>query len=257
MTIPFKDTSLYYHSIGKGKAVVLIHGFLESSRIWEDFLPEFSQYGQVITLDLPGHGKSGCIGDEHSMELMAEAVYTVLRELDIQETDLIGHSMGGYAALAFLENHPDMVSNIMLLNSTPAADSEERKLTRERSMDVVQKNKEAYISMAISNLLGPANRKKFSPKIQELKKEALKFPTRGIINNLKGMKIRTNRTEVFRRFSGGKIFVTGKADPIMDHLEIKRLAGITESNLISLPGGHLSYLENREKFMKLCISSKK
>lgn len=257
MEIPFKNTSLFYTSRGAGEPVVLIHGFLESSKIWKSFLPEFAKIGKVITLDLPGHGRSGCIGEVHSMELMAEALLTVLKALDIEKTNIVGHSMGGYAALAFLEKYPGMVSNLMLLNSTPAADSLERKKTRDRSMVVVKKNKEAFISMAISNLLSPGNTKKYETEVRELKVEALKFPTRGILNNIKGMKIRTDRTAVLEKFSGGKLIVSGKADPLINLHQIQRLAKVTGSFLISLPGGHLSYLENREKFIKLCISSNK
>ncbi len=74
MEILFKDTPIHYTTAGSGEAVVLLHGFLESQEIWEPFIPEFAKYGQVVTIDLPGHGQSGCITEVHSMELMAEAV---------------------------------------------------------------------------------------------------------------------------------------------------------------------------------------
>ena len=168
MKIKFQGAEIHYSIAGEGETTVLLHGFLESSEIWEDFLPEFSKYGRIISIDLPGHGKSGVISEVHSMELMAEAVYTVLQATGVKKGNFIGHSMGGYVALAFLEQYPEIVQDLLLLNSTPQADSEEKKEIRDRSVELVQRNKKAYISMAINNLLSPFNTASFSEEIDEL-----------------------------------------------------------------------------------------
>lgn len=257
MELSFRDTRIYYSAKGTGNPVVLLHGFLESSRIWEPFIPEFSKYGQVIAIDLPGHGRSGCFGEIHKMEDMAEAVYAVMQELNIQKADFIGHSMGGYVALAFLEQHPEMAGEFMLLNSTPEEDSEEKKENRERAIEVVRKNKKAFISMAISNLLTPKNEKKYVNEINILKQRAYDFPTSGITAALKGMKIRTNKISVLKNFDGTKVIVTGKKDPLIELNSIKSIAEESNCRFYALPGGHLSYLESSDQFLKLCISSKK
>ncbi len=257
MTLNFGGAEIHYAVAGEGEATVLLHGFLESSKIWEEFLPEFSQYGKFITIDLPGHGKSGCVGEIHSMELMAEAVQNVLTESGVKKGNFIGHSMGGYVALAFLEKWPEKMNDLMLLNSTPQEDSGEKRKIRERSIEVAQKNKKAYINMAISNLLPPENNKKFAKEVGRLKEEANKFPTKGITAALEGMKIRTERTDVLKRFTGDKIIVAGKKDPVMDFLKIKALANECGCRFFAFSGGHLGYLENQKEFRKLCISSNK
>lgn len=257
MKINFNEAEIYYSVTGEGEATVLLHGFLESSEIWEEFLPEFAKYGKIITIDLPGHGKSGCIAGVHSMELMANAVWEVLESTGVKKANFIGHSMGGYVSLALLENHPNAVNDLMLLNSTPQADSEEKKEIRDRSVDLVERNKRAYISMAIRNLLSPENTDKFSEEITALTEKAMNFPTAGITAALKGMKIRTDRTRVLKSFSGNKILVAGKQDPLVNIEEIKLLAEESGCSFISFSGGHLSYMENKEQFVKLCISSKK
>ncbi|MGB7786198.1 MAG: alpha/beta hydrolase [Salinimicrobium sp.] len=257
MHLLFKDTPIHYSTAGSGDAVILLHGFLESRDIWEPFITEFSEYGQVVTIDLPGHGQSGCIAEVHSMELMAEAVNAVLDKLQLQKCDFIGHSMGGYVILAFLENYPAKVGDIMLLNSHPQEDSEEKKEVRTRSIEVVKKNKKAYISMAISNLLTPEDDKKFAPEVQELKEKAYKFPTAGITAALQGMRIRKDRTSLLRNYDGTKLIVAGKEDPLMDPGSIKDIAKDCNCTFFVVPGGHLSYLESEEEFRKLCISSKK
>ena len=257
MKVNFRGAEIHYSIVGEGEATVLLHGFLESSEIWEEFLPEFSRYGKIITIDLPGHGRSGCIDEIHSMELMAEAVFEVLKTTGVKKANFIGHSMGGYVGLAFLEKHPEMVQDFMLLNSTPQSDSEEKKEIRDRSVELVKRNKRAYVTMAINNLLSPNNTGKFSEEIDVLKERALQFPTEGITAALKGMKIRTNRNEVLKSYSGNKILVAGKEDPLVNIQELKQLAEEAECGFISFSGGHLSYIENKNQFIKLCISSKK
>lgn len=251
MTTSYNERSIYYTTQGEGNPIVLLHGFLESSSIWESFVTEFGKRRQIICIDLPGHGKSETLAEEHSMELMAEVVEQVLKELKVEKADLLGHSMGGYVALAFLEKNPEKVNKLILLNSTSAADSDEKMENRDRSIKLVQKNKQAYISMAISNLLTPDNNLRFQTQVDDLKKEAMLFPTEGIVAALKGMKNRTDRTRVLKHFSGKKFMLTGEQDPLLDYQDIEDLAEGTRSKLYAFPGGHLSYLENKNQFLKI------
>lgn len=235
----------------------MLHGFLESKEIWTEFIPEFSKYGRVVTIDLPGHGRSEVIDEIHTMELMAESVKGVLDHLEVEKANFIGHSMGGYVSLSFLEQYPEMVNTLMLLNSTPEEDSEEKKSNRDRAVEVIKRNKKAYISMAISNLLTPENDQQYVKEVNILKERACKFPVAGITAALKGMKIRTNKTEALKNFGGTKIIVTGKKDPLIELNAIKSIAKQCKCSIYALSGGHLSYLESKEEFLKLCISSKK
>src|SRR5690606_23884260 len=123
----FKNTQIYYDTRGNGPAMVLLHGFLESSKMWEPLIPELSKNRQIITIDLPGMGESGVIEEIHSMELMAQVVDALIDHLQIPIATLIGHSMGGYVTMAFTEMYADKVEKLVLLNSTPIADSEEKK----------------------------------------------------------------------------------------------------------------------------------
>ncbi|GHA35912.1 alpha/beta hydrolase [Salinimicrobium marinum] len=247
----YKNTNIFYTSRRTGNPVVLLHGFLESGNIWEDLLNDYSGNRQMITIDLPGHGKSGVIGKNHTMEEMEEAVHHVLQELKLEKVDFIGHSMGGYVSLAFLEKYPEMVGKIVLLNSTPAADSEERKENRERAIDLVQRNKEGFVNMAISNLLTPESHQMFQSELKAIKTEALQFPTEGITAALEGMKIRKDRISVLARFKGEKFILAGEQDPILNHNDIKTLAEKTGCKFYSFPGGHLTSMENKEEFLRI------
>lgn len=250
----YKNTPLFYSSKGTGNPIVLLHGFLESSSIWDSFTEKLSEKRQVITIDLPGHGKSGNISETHSMELMADAVFTILQELRVKEVTLIGHSMGGYVSLAFCKKFPIMTKGLVLLNSTPEADNEERRINRDRAIKIVRKNKDSYVSMAISNLLSVKNRKLFIEELEKFKKEASSISAEGIIAALKGMKIRTEEIATLTHYKGPKYILAGDSDPVLNFSDIEILADKTNSIFLRLSGGHLSFIENKseiEKFMHL------
>lgn len=252
MILNYNHTQIYYTIEGQGPAIVFLHGFLESSTMWDRFMPKIAEGKTIITIDLPGHGKSGCISETHSMELMAEVVQSVLKKNQIDIATLIGHSMGGYVALAFAELYNHKVEKLVLLNSTPAEDSEERKHNRDRAIKIIGQNSEAFISMAISNLFVESEQDQYVLEIQNMKKEANTFPIEGIIAALLGMKNRKDRTFVLKKFSKEKIMVCGLKDPLIPYKVSKLLALETGATLKNVSGGHMSHHENFNEIVKIC-----
>ena len=246
----YKNTPLFYSSTGTGNPLVLLHGFLESSSIWNPFIEELSEKRQVITIDLPGHGRSGTIEETHSMELMADAVHFILQDLKVEAVTLVGHSMGGYVSLAFCKKFPILTKGLVLLNSTPESDSEEKRENRDRAIKIVRKSKDSYISMAISNLLSEKNKELFPIELKNLKKDALSFSEGGIIAALRGMKIRTDKISTLTLFNGPKYIVAGVNDPVLNFSDAERVADTTNCNFLPLSGGHLSYIENKNEIKK-------
>ena len=247
MTINFKETEIHFEDYGFGKAVVLLHGFLENSTMWDNFIPIFSKKNRIITIDLLGHGQTGCIGYVHSMELMAECVNRVLEHLEIDDALLIGHSMGGYVALAFAELYPEKINGLCLMNSTAAADSEERKLNRDRAIKAVKQNPGTFISMSVANLFAEDNRKKFSKEIDEVKKEALKMPVQGVVAALEGMKERKDRSGLFSTVSYKKMIVIGEKDPVLDYKTVIDQMSSNTIEIVQFSDGHMSHIENKNE----------
>jgi len=247
MKITFKNTTISYSDTGKGTAVVFLHGFLENSTMWEAFIPEFSKKYRIITIDLLGHGQTECLGYVHTMEDQADMVFAVLSELRIRKAAFIGHSMGGYVALAFAELYPDYVKGIALVNSTSVADSDERKTNRDRAIQVVKKDHAAFVKLSIANLFSEDNREKLADKIEAIKAEALKTPLRGIVAALEGMKIRKDR-EVLLHFAPYPIIlVLGKKDPVLNYEDSLNQIENTRVQLVSYPDGHMSPVENERE----------
>lgn len=118
-TLSFKES-------GKGKAVVLLHGFCENKTLWDDFVQYLSPDYHVMALDLPGFGDSELGTDECTIEYMAEKVADFLNQQGVDKCTMIGHSLGGYVALAYAEKYGDKLDGLGLFHSTVFADSEEK-----------------------------------------------------------------------------------------------------------------------------------
>lgn len=163
----------------------------------------------------------------------------------------MGHSMGGYVALAYIELYPSEISQIILLNSTTVADSATRLENRRRALQLIPKNPESFIAMAIRNLFAPSNRQKFETQIDLLKDEALTFPLEGILAAVRGMMQRPDRSNILKNFKGTKLIITATDDPIVPISEIKEVAIFTNSELKKVPGGHMSLTENYAEILKI------
>ena len=231
----------------------MLHGFLENQTMWDFYIAEFSKKYRVITIDLLGHGKTECLGYIHSMEDNADAVHAVLSELRIRKAVFVGHSMGGYVALAFAELYPETVKGLVLLNSTTRADSEERKINRDRAIVAVKQNYGNFIRMSIANLFSEDNREKMTDAIEKVKVEALKTPLQGIVASLEGMKIRKDR-EVLLHFAPYPILlILGKKDPVLIYEESLEQTENTAVKLVTFPDGHMSHIENAVELKKVLL----
>jgi pimeloyl-ACP methyl ester carboxylesterase len=252
--IQYKNITIDYTATGKGTAVVLLHGFLENQTMWQYLAPVLATKYRVITVDLLGHGNTDCLGYVHTMEDQADMVHHVLHELKIRKSVLIGHSMGGYMALAFAELYPDNVKGLVLLNSTSRADSDERKLNRDRAIAAVKQNYTAFVRMSIANLFSEDNREKLAETIENVKLEALKTPLQGIVAALEGMKIRNDR-EVLLHFGPYPIaLILGKKDGVLPYDDNVTQVENTRVQLTTFPDGHMSHLENQKALEKTIVS---
>ncbi|WP_413513068.1 alpha/beta hydrolase [Myroides odoratus] len=242
----YKNIHVNYYDSGKGNTLLFLHGFLENAKMWTDYATFLSSKYRVISLDLLGHGETGCLGYVHSMEDMADAVFAVIHHLKLRKVTLIGHSMGGYVALAFAELYPDHVKNLILINSTARADTPERVLNRDRAIELIKKNAPIFISMAINNLFGDHLKPQLEKEINHAREEALKTPKQGVIAALEGMKTRIDR-EVLLHFAPYPIaFILGKEDTVVPYEETLEQLKETQVSVIPLEGGHMLHLEQKE-----------
>tara|TARA_R110000868_G_scaffold28686_1_gene107280 strand:+ start:23555 stop:24334 length:780 start_codon:yes stop_codon:yes gene_type:complete len=250
MILQHKGIPIFYTDKGEGTPVVFLHGFLENSSMWNAFIPTLSKTNRVICIDLLGHGETGCLGYVHTMESMADAVNAVINHLKIKRLILIGHSMGGYVSLAFAEQYPKKILGLCLMNSTAQADSDDRKINRDRAIIAVKQNYKAFVRVAIVNLFRPKNRRIFSKQIAVIKQDALKMPVQGIIAALEGMKIRKNRDILFKEATYKKLMIISKKDPVLDYDSLVEQTLNSDIKIVEFSDGHMSHIENKSLFLQ-------
>jgi pimeloyl-ACP methyl ester carboxylesterase len=215
-------------------------------KIWNAFVKMLSKEFRVITIDLPGHGKSECIDDVHTMDLLAEIVQSVLKKLKVRKCVMVGHSMGGYATLAFAEKFPEKLKGFCIFHSHCFADSPEDQENRNRTIAVVKADKFNFIAEFIPGLFPPEVQQKFDKQIRKLIKRASAMPKEGIIAALEGMKIRPDRTDLLKNTKLPVLFILGLKDakaPVGRLWDMISLPCHSES-LILKEVGHMGYIES-------------
>ena len=250
--INFKEGKIAYTSSGKGRAVVLLHGFLGSADIWEETKNALAKYFRVICIDLPGHGESNCFGYIHNMDLMAEAVKAVMNKLRFKKYVVVGHSMGGYAALAFAELFPDCVRGLCLFHSTAYADSEQKKRERSKAIKAVKNNYSIYVRATIKNLFATKNLKYHRKEILFTQQIARKTPKQGVVDALEGMKDRPNRDMILHFAKYPILFIIGKYDNILPMQSLLDQAALVKYKHVLLleNSGHMGFLEQPDTCVK-------
>lgn len=247
----FNQVPIHYTITGKGPSLVLLHGFLLSATIWDELAPKLSKKNNVIIIDLPGHGESGCVSKIHTMELMAEVVNFILEENNIDQASFIGHSMGGYISLAFAEKYRSKVNTLILLNSSTEEDDPERKIKRDSAIKIIKHHKDIFIKMAIMALFPEDTQIEFQHYIGKYTEEAKSFKAEGIIAAIRGMKNRKDRTSLLTSFEGKKFIISGIENPLIPFSNSEKISIESQTKLFKVGTGHMSVNENIDEIINI------
>jgi pimeloyl-ACP methyl ester carboxylesterase len=180
------------------------------------------------------------------MDLLAEAVDEVLKNLAIDRAFLVGHSMGGYVVLAYLANYRSKVSGICLFHSTPFADTEEKKTNRDREIELIKQGKqEILFNTNVPKGFATDNLERFASKVEWAKKVASNCQPEGIIALLEGLKARPDRQALLKETTKPILFILGKKD---NYISYDLMYGVAQrsqrSEILTLENsGHMGFLE--------------
>jgi len=248
----FKDKNISYQINGNGPALVLLHGFLESKEMWDDFTILLQNEFTVIAIDLPGHGESDLVSETHSMKLMAEALAAVFQTEHIEQAVITGHSMGGYVALQFAADHEETVKGLVLFHSHASADTEEAKENRQRTITIVKKNKGGFIRQFIPDLFDQRHVANYTDAIQKLQDHAAAMTPDAIVAALSGMRDRPDHLQYLQLTEVPVLFIIGKQDSRMPYNLLLAQAAIPSHSetLLLEDVGHMGYIESPVKTLQ-------
>lgn len=252
-----KGKKLFYRSIGRGQIVVLLHGFGEDGTIWNNQFKTLPGCHLLIP-DLPGSGQSEMIEDM-SMEGLAEAVKEMIvhetAELFFKEGEphsvvLIGHSMGGYVTLAFAEKYRQMLKGFGLFHSTAYADSEEKKQTRRKGIDFIQKHGAyEFLKTSIPNLYSPVTKEKNPSLIAQQIESSHNFSGAALVSYYESMIQRPDRTAVLQQTHLPVLLILGRYDnavPLHDGLQQAHMPVLSYIHILE-QSGHTGMREEAEE----------
>jgi pimeloyl-ACP methyl ester carboxylesterase len=248
------DNHLFYRDMGKGHPTLLLHGFAEDGTVWDNQIDALCGACRLIIPDLPGNGRSAALTIPISIEEMAAVIKGLLDQLNIAKVNLIGHSMGGYIALAFAALYPERLNAFGLFHSTAYPDSEEKKTTRRKAIEFIRTNGSApFIRQSTPNLFSAHTREQQPDLIETTIAKYSGFAPGSLIAYYKAMIARPDRTDVLRQFTRPVLFIIGHDDniiPLQQSLEQSWLPSISQLCILKNTG-HQAMLEHPEKSTQL------
>jgi len=108
---------IQYLSAGKGPALILLHGYAETSRMWRPIIPTLAERFTVIAPDLPGIGDSDIPSGAVDMKWAAARIHDLARSLGIQKAEVVGHDIGLMVAYAYAAQYRSEVTKLVLMDA--------------------------------------------------------------------------------------------------------------------------------------------
>jgi pimeloyl-ACP methyl ester carboxylesterase len=240
-----------YEERGEGTPVVLVHGFPFDRSIWSAQLEELSDEARVIAIDLPGFGESEPLGEEEaSIDGYADAIARLAGETGLDRLVIVGHSMGGYVALAFARRHPEMLAGLGLVCTRPGPDTEQARQGRYTMIENVRdKGAQAVVDAMLPRLLSSSTREE-QPGVEEQTREVmLRQGSDGIIAALQAMASRPDSSPMLAQIEVPTAVIGGADDAIIPAAEEDLMAAtIPGATQLRIDGaGHMPMLEQPER----------
>ena len=255
-TIQYKQSSIFYRSVGKGKKVMLLHGFAEDGRIWENQIAFLKNDFRLLIPDIPGSGQSELI-QNGNIEIYAEVIKAILADdfekegnNGLEEITLIGHSMGGYIALAFAEKYPQHLTSLGLFHSTAFADNEDKKLARTKAIQFIKDNGcLPFLQTSIPGLFSENFIEKNSLEVNELVNQSKEFNPLSLIQYYEAMMQRPDRTDMLKKIKKPILFIIGEKDNVISlQSSLEQCYLPSESHIHILEkSAHMGMLEETDK----------
>jgi len=240
---------------------MLVHGFPADGALWDHQIPLLEKNFRLLIPDLPGSGSSPLAGPL-SIGDMAEVIREVLDSAGVARPVVIGHSMGGYAALAFAERYPERLAGLGLYHSTAFEDSPEKKEGRLRSIALMRTYGGArFLSQTVQGLFTAAFRRTHPEVLRGLVSRAEKAPEGALAHYYEAMRQRPDRTGVLRNVRVPVLFVIGAQDTAAPASDVLRQASLPAVSQVHLwdDVAHMSMLETPgraagalESFVRFC-----
>lgn len=246
-TAKIGDIELHYVDQGKGRPLLLVHGFPLDHSMWSAQIAELARHSRVIAPDLRGFGQSGVTSGTVTMQQYADDLAVFLDSLAILEKVVFGGlSMGGYIAWQFWERHPNRLAALVLCDTKAVADDAEAARGRLKTAEqVTSQGPSGLVENMLPRLFCETTLRENPAFVSETRQIMLNSSPVGIAAALRGMAARPDMTGKLSGIRVPTLVVCGESDVISPPKEMRTIASsIPNSRFCEVPrAGHLSPLE--------------
>lgn len=242
--------NIHYRVMGKGPAIILLHGFPETGELWSEICTELAQNFTLIIPDLPGSGKSNRCSAQLTIELLADAIKWILDTEHINSAVIAGHSMGGYVAMAFAEKYTNTLKGLAMVHSIASADTEEKKEQRRKSVNLIMKGgKDAFVKQMIPGLFSEIYKKNHSDELKVRTEEAMKQDAESLADFYNAMIMRPDRINVLVGAVFPVLWLIGKEDMIATPAKVLQQSTLANVNFVRVYAdcAHMGMIEQPVK----------
>ena len=246
--IIYNNTLLSYYTFGNGKPLLLMHGFAEDHSIWKHQITHLSKKYFVIAPDLFGVGNSDFLDRGNvSIKTYAEAIKEIIKAEKIQQFIMMGHSMGGYITLAYLQLYPEDLAGIGLIHSTIFADDDNKKQVRQKAIEFIKTHGGfSFLKTSIPGLYFDVS--KFESEIQSQIATSTGIVDEVLIQYYQAMLKRPDSTKLLQSTKIPLMIIAGKHDhavPFSQSLKQFHLSQITYLKILQ-NSAHMGLIEESE-----------
>ena len=239
---------MHFTDTGQGTPLVLLHALPVDSRMWDPVRDALAGAARVITPDQRGFGHSPLPPDDREprLDAVADDVLELMDDLGLERAVLGGCSMGGCAAMAVLRRAPHRVAGLVLVDTRPDADNDERRAGRLAMAEQVERDGVSWLADTVLPGLLAAGTPEVRPELDaRLRALVTAQPPAGVAWAQRAMAARPDSTDVLRAFDGPALAVVGERDVLSPPDVVRRMAALLpQGELVELPGcGHLSPME--------------
>lgn len=243
---------IYTKVEGTGHPVLLLHSLWGSHRIFDSLANFLAQKNKVIRIDFPGHGNSPSCDEDFTFDEFAAVLNSILSQFHITEKiTLIGHSMGGFAAIAFARKYTEKVASLVLVHSLIQQADNKSIRHRIRQADLIRQNrKKLLLQFSNESNFAPGNSKRFLSQYHQLEQISNLVTNEGALAAINAINTRENSLPFLMKADFPILVVIGKKDRVYnpeDQLwEYKNLKGA--EILILEESGHMGFFEEELRF---------
>lgn len=258
MNIKVNDITYHVEVCGEGFPLLLLHGFTGDSSTWTPFCPVWGRHSKLIIPDIIGHGASESPEDvnRYTIESVAQDLILLLDQLEIDQIDLLGYSMGGRLALTIAILYPERVRKLILVSASPGLKTnEERKLRRMKDEELANFINDRGIVSFVDYweaipLFSTMSSLPYSIK-ELIREQRLSNNAQGLRNSLIGMGT-GSQPSWWDKLDGlvcEVLLLTGEKDEKFCKIAETMLEYMRNASWIVINnGGHAIHVEQREKF---------